>query len=131
MSTLAPPDRAAVPADPAAAQRRRTRARRPPRLGWLRRWPSPIILIALWQIGSLAGAIPEDKIASPTQILATGKELVLDGTLGSETLVSVQRVALGFVIGAVLGLTLAVLAGLSRIGEDAVDPPMQMLRTLP
>jgi sulfonate transport system permease protein len=131
MSTLAPPDRTAVPADPTAAQRCRTRARRPPRLAWLRRWPSPIILVALWQIGSLAGAIPEDKIASPTQILATGKELVLDGTLGSETLVSVQRVALGFVIGAVLGLTLAVLAGLSRIGEDAVDPPMQMLRTLP
>jgi sulfonate transport system permease protein len=75
--------------------------------------------------------IPEEKIASPAQILATGKQLVLDGTLGSETLVSVQRVALGFAIGAVIGVALAVLAGLSRLGEDAVDPPMQMLRTLP
>ena len=44
---------------------------------------------------------------------------------------SVQRVALGFLIGAALGLLLSVVAGLSRIGEDAIDPPMQMLRTLP
>ena len=44
---------------------------------------------------------------------------------------SVQRVAIGFAIGAVIGVALAVVAGLSRIGEDAVDPPMQMLRTLP
>jgi sulfonate transport system permease protein len=37
----------------------------------------------------------------------------------------------GFAVGASIGLVLAVVAGLSRIGEDAVDPPMQMLRTLP
>ena len=131
MSTLAPPHRAAVPADPEAGPRQKARPRRPSRTGWLRRWPSPLILIALWQVGSSLGLIPEEKIASPLQILATAKELVLDGTLGSETLVSVQRVAIGFAIGAVIGVALAVVAGLSRIGEDAVDPPMQMLRTLP
>ena len=58
-------------------------------------------------------------------------ELLQDGTLGAATLVSVQRVGIGFAIGATIGLTLAVVAGLSRIGEDAIDPPMQMLRTLP
>ena len=42
-----------------------------------------------------------------------------------------QRVLIGFAIGATIGLVLAVVAGLSRLGEDAVDPPMQMLRTLP
>ena len=44
---------------------------------------------------------------------------------------SVQRVLLGFVVGAVIGVGFALLAGLSRVGEDAVDPPLQMLRTLP
>jgi sulfonate transport system permease protein len=90
-----------------------------------------VLLLALWQAGSSVGLVPEQKIASPLQILATGKQLVLDGTLGSETLVSVQRVAVGFAIGAVIGVVLAVVAGLNRLGEDAVDPPMQMLRTLP
>src|SRR5512141_1143263 len=131
MSTLAPPHRATAPADPSAAPRPSGRRRRTARLSWLRRWPSPIVLLAIWQAGSSLTIIPEEKIASPLQILATGKQLVFDGTLGSETLVSVQRVGLGFVIGAVSGLALAVVAGLSRLGEDAVDPPMQMLRTLP
>ena len=101
------------------------------RLGWLRRWISPVVIVATWQVLSSAGVIPEDKIASPAQIGATAWELAKDGTLGDATLVSVQRVLAGFVVGASIGLVLAVVAGLSRVGEDAVDPPMQMLRTLP
>jgi sulfonate transport system permease protein len=128
MSTLAPPPRAAAPVEPETST---TPRRRRPRLTWLRRWPSPLVLLVLWQAGSTLGVIPEQKIASPLQVLATARELVLDGTLGSETLVSVQRVAIGFALGAVIGVVLAVVAGLSRLGEDAVDPPMQMLRTLP
>jgi sulfonate transport system permease protein len=89
-----------------------------------------VILVA-WQLLSDAGAIPEQKMASPLQVLGTARDLVADGTLGRETLVSVQRVVIGFAIGALIGLVLAVVAGLNRIGEDAVDPPMQMLRTLP
>src|SRR3954447_10694330 len=140
MSTLAPPERATVPAAADGPTQTSPHRRRRPSLSWLRRWPSPLVLILLWQAGSWLGFIPEQKIASPLQILATGKELVLDGTLGSETLVSVQRVALGFAIGALVGVVLAVVAGLSRLREDAGDPPMpmlgppppmQMLRTLP
>jgi sulfonate transport system permease protein len=46
-------------------------------------------------------------------------------------LASLQRMAIGFGVGASVALILAVVAGLSRLGEYAVDPPMQMLRTLP
>jgi sulfonate transport system permease protein len=101
------------------------------RLSFLRRWISPIALILLWQLLCSAGVIGERTLASPTQIVSTAIDLVQDGTLGTATLISVQRVALGVVIGGAVGLTFAVIAGLSRIGEDAIDPPMQMLRTLP
>ena len=101
------------------------------RLAWLRRWVSPVVIVLAWQVLSSVGVIPEDKLASPAQIGARAWELAVDGTLGSATLTSVQRVLLGFVVGASIGLVLAVVAGLSRIGEDAFDPPMQMLRTLP
>jgi sulfonate transport system permease protein len=87
--------------------------------------------VSLWQLLSSTGVLSDRTIASPATIAGTARHLIADGTLGSATLTSVQRVAGGFVIGAVIGLTLAVLAGMSRIGEDAVDPPMQMLRTLP
>jgi sulfonate transport system permease protein len=116
------------PSDEVRAPARRSAASR---LGWLRRWVSPVVIIATWQVLSSAGVIPEDKIASPAQIGTTAWQLAKDGTLGDATLVSVQRVLAGFALGATIGLVLAVVAGLSRIGEDAVDPPMQMLRTLP
>jgi sulfonate transport system permease protein len=97
----------------------------------LARWVSPFVILLVWQLLSMAGVITEDKIASPTQIAQRAVELVQDGTLGTATLISVQRVALGFLIGATIGLSLAIVAGLSKIGENTVDPPMQMLRTLP
>jgi len=37
----------------------------------------------------------------------------------------------GLAIGLVVGSTLAIVAGLSRAGDAMVDPPVQMLRTLP
>jgi len=121
----------AGPEPPALAPGRRPRRPRRSPLRLLRRWVSPVVIIATWQALSSAGLLDERTIASPAQIAARAVELVQDGTLGAATLVSLQRVGLGFVIGAVVGLSLAVLAGLSRVGEDAVDPPMQMLRTLP
>ena len=114
---------------PSVGVRRRRRAG--PRPAFWRRWVSPVALVALWQLASSTGVLDERTLASPHQIGATFVRLLQDGTLGAASLVSVQRVGLGFAIGASLGLVLAVVAGLSRVGEDAIDPPMQMLRTLP
>ena len=49
------------------------------------------------------------------------------GTLQGAMLVSLERVAIGFALGGGGGLVLAMVAGLSRLGENAVDPLMQML----
>ncbi|HEU4810970.1 MAG TPA: ABC transporter permease [Nocardioides sp.] len=113
------------------ASTRKVRRQRGSRLGFLRRWVSPVAILAVWQLLSSTGLLTEDTIASPAQIGVAAGELVAAGTLQSAILVSVQRVGLGFLIGATIGLVTAVVAGLSRLGEDALDPPMQMLRTLP
>jgi sulfonate transport system permease protein len=107
------------------------RAPRPSPLHRLRRFVSPVVIIAVWQALSSAGVLPERTMASPAQIAGRALDLIQDGTLGSETLVSLQRVVIGFAIGAVLAVVLALVAGLSRIGDDAIDPPMQALRMLP
>lgn len=111
--------------------RRRQLRNHADRLSWLRRWVSPVLIVLSWQTLSSAGILTEDVLASPLQILTTGAELIAEGTLQSATATSISRVLSGFLIGATSGLLLALVAGLSRIGEDAVDPPMQMLRTLP
>ncbi|WP_368732447.1 ABC transporter permease subunit, partial [Proteus vulgaris] len=46
-------------------------------------------------------------------------------------LISLGRVSAGLAIGVTLGTVLALVAGLSKQGEDAVDATLQMVRTLP
>ena len=118
-------------ASPTSARTRSRPRTRRSRFSFLRRWVSPVLIVGVWQLLSSAGVIDERTIASPQQIASTAVDLVQAGTLGTATLVSLQRVGLGFLIGSLIGLSLAIVAGLNRLGEDALDPPMQMLRTLP
>jgi sulfonate transport system permease protein len=112
--------------------RRAARERiRVPRAPGLLRLVSPIVLLLLWQAASSSGLLPERFVASPVKIARTAVDLTTAGTLPDAIVVSLQRVAIGFAIGAAAGVVLALAAGLSRLGENAVDPPMQMLRALP
>jgi sulfonate transport system permease protein len=127
------PAPASVPTPSPGALPGRSRQRGPRRSAWswLRRAASPIALVVLWQLLSSAGVIGERTLASPYTIVTTALDLIKDGTLGEATLVSLQRAGIGFAVGFAAAVVLAVVAGLWRIGDDVVDPPMQMLRTLP
>ena len=94
------------------------------------RWLSPVLLLLLWEAGSRIGLIPERTLAAPSAVLGTLLEMVISGELPSNLLVSFARVAVGLLIGVGLGLALGLIAGLSRSGELAVDPLMQIKRTI-
>lgn len=98
---------------------------------FVRRLVSPLIILLLWQVGSATHVIPATKLAAPATILATFWTLTASGELVKHLLVSLTRVLIGLVAGVSVGAGLALLSGLSRSGEDAVDPVMQGLRTLP
>ncbi|MFF8369703.1 ABC transporter permease [Streptomyces lydicus] len=98
---------------------------------WVRRAAGPVALVVLWQVLSATGVLEGDILASPGTIAATAGDLVSDGTLPSAMLVSLQRVAVGLVLGGVAGVVLALVSGLSRLGEDLVDATVQMLRSIP
>jgi sulfonate transport system permease protein len=88
-------------------------------------------LVALWQLASHFGMIGAETLASPVAVAKSGWHLAANGTLGPAVWISLKRVLLGLAIGVPLGTVLALGAGLSRVGEDLVDAPMQMLRFLP
>ncbi|WP_369030024.1 ABC transporter permease [Streptomyces adonidis] len=106
-----------------------TRRARVPR--WLRRTSGPLLLLALWQVLSSTGVLTADILASPGRIADVGSDLIADGSLGDAMATSLQRVALGLLFGTVIGTGLALVSGLFRVGEDLVDAPVQMLRTVP
>jgi sulfonate transport system permease protein len=95
------------------------------------RWASPVLLLLLWELGSRSGLIPTRILAAPSAVLITLWSMVVSGDLPSNLVVSLARAAAGLAIGLIVGTTLALVAGLSRSGETAVDPLMQIKRTIP
>jgi sulfonate transport system permease protein len=102
---------------------------RVPRL--LRRLVGVVAVIAIWQLLSSTGRLPQTIVGSPAQVWDQGVTLVNNGELGSAIAASLQRVGLGLLIGGAAGIVLALVSGLSRLGEDIVDAPMQMVRNVP
>ena len=110
-------------------------ARRRRHRGWYRLL-SPVAVVAGWQLLSSAGLIPADKLPPPTTVWHTAVSLVTTsspayGTLQNAMLVSLERMAIGFAIGGTVAVLLALAAGLSRLGENTIDPLMQIVRMLP
>jgi sulfonate transport system permease protein len=133
LSALAPPspsdtERSEGPelvAIPAAAGRRRGAPR------WVRRASVPLALVALWQALAVTGMLSAQTLAAPSAIVSKAASMIGDGTLTSAMGASLQRVAYGLLIGGAIGVALALLSGLSRLGEDMIDATVQMLRTVP
>ncbi|QIB42031.1 ABC transporter permease [Streptomyces aureoverticillatus] len=98
---------------------------------WLRRTTGPLLLLGLWQLLSATGALASDVLASPGTIARVAGDLIEDGSLTTAMGVSLQRVAIGLLLGTLVGTGLALVSGLFRIGEDLVDASVQMLRTVP
>jgi sulfonate transport system permease protein len=122
---------AAAPAGSARTRSRRRAGTRRRLASLSRRAAAPIALIVLWQLASTFGWIDSKTLASPLQVWHTAKELSNDGELWPNVLVSLRRVVIGLAIGGAIGTAFGLVAGLSKIGEELVDAPLQMLRTLP
>jgi sulfonate transport system permease protein len=122
-----------LPASPEELGSRRPRRR--VRLGgW--RWVSPLVLLIVWQLTHVFKLISPDKLPPPSMVVSTAYNLAVHptpafGSLQTALLDSLERFAIGFAFGASIAILLALTAGLSRVGDLAIDPLAQMLRMLP
>src|SRR5690606_21565509 len=98
---------------------------------WARRASGPVLLVLAWHFASVSGLLPEQVLAGPSTVISAATALLQTGELQQAMLVSLARAMAGLAIGGTIGVTLAIIAGLFRMGEDLVDAPMQMLRTVP
>lgn len=116
---------------PTRAATRRGTQRRAALRSRLLRIGVPVALVVLWQLASSLQLVAPETLPPPTVIFAALKELIADGELQSAIGVSLVRAATGLAIGGGIGLIAGLLAGLWRIGEEVIDAPLQMLRTIP
>ena len=99
-------------------------------LAW-HRWISPVAVLVIWQLASSTGLLAEDELASPWRVVVAAVDVTASGELPEGLLVSLVRVVIGLALGVSVGAALGLVSGLSRWGGNLVDPPVQMLRTLP
>jgi sulfonate transport system permease protein len=104
---------------------------RPRWLTFLLRCVGPLALLGLWWVGSETGFFSPKFIASPEQVVSQFSDLVASGELQHHVGVSLDRALRGLIIGGSIGLIAGIVAGLSTLGEELLDPAMQMLRTVP
>jgi len=95
------------------------------------RWVSPLVFLAVWEVASRIGVIPTHTLAAPSTVLRSLGDMIVSGELPDNLLVSFERVAVGLTIGVALGIALALATGLSRRAELAIDPIVQINRTIP
>lgn len=91
----------------------------------------PVVLLLAWVAGSASGLLDPRILSAPWTVVTTAGELIADGRLQQNLLVSAQRAALGLFFGVALGTVLALLSGLSRFGEALIDGPVQIKRAIP
>jgi len=91
----------------------------------------PGILVAVWWSVTTFTDISAVILPSPEQVVLAGVELAENGLLSTYILISLQRVLLGFTIGASVGLALGALVGLSRVASQLLSPMLGALRAVP
>lgn len=89
----------------------------------------PAGLILIWQLAVMAAA-PGARTPVPTQIIATGWELIRSGDLPLALLQSLGRVFLGFAWAVGLALVLGALMGTYRTVDRALDPLVESFRPI-
>ncbi len=96
-----------------------------------RQLASVLGLLLLWQVLVQAGRINPLFLPAPLSVLAAMWEMTRSGELPWAVLVSLNRVAQGFVYGAVLGVLLGLVAGSVRWVEDLLDPWVAAVYPIP
>ena len=108
----------------------------------------PVVLVALWEGLSRSGRINPQLLPAPSQIMVKWWETLkpadpfdpaktsflrwlVSGELISDSVASLYRVLVGFLIGAGLALPLGLMMGAYRQAYTLFNPLMQILRPIP
>jgi len=125
-----PGDQAPAPAPMGGQPRSSRRTRRG--LAAVARTVIPLVVVTvLWELVVRAGLIGSTFFPPPTTILSTLWELIQEGEIGTELLISLERVALAFVIGTVPAVLLGCIMGYYPFFYRIVDPLVAVTYPVP
>lgn len=88
------------------------------------------LLFFFWHLGSqaLAEKLPLARLIAPNEALASLKSLLFSGSLTSDILASLKRVAVSLLLALLIGLPVGLALGLSKTLETTSSGALQLLR---
>lgn len=91
----------------------------------------PILLLSIWQIGTMQGFISATILPPPLDVFITAWEMILSGELWTHIWVSSARALSGFLLGGTIGLLLGLFTSSSKFAAALLDSSLQMIRNIP
>lgn len=98
---------------------------------WVRRVAFYLVLLALWEGLARAGIWPPYLLPGPIEVLGTLWGGLARGTFITATLVSLKRLAIGYIISLAIGLLLGLLIGRVKWAEETIGSLVLGLQALP
>lgn len=89
------------------------------------------VALLVWWAVSLSGAVSPDLFPPPQAVWFAAIELYQDGLLFEDLRASLGRAAVGFTIGATLGVGLGLLTSRTRFFRLALNPVLSLCRPIP
>ena len=87
--------------------------------------------IAFWEMMAIMGRVNTFLVSSPSQIYKLFMTYLLDGSLFKHVAISVWETILGFTLGTILGIMIAVFLWWSNMAAKILDPMLVILNALP
>jgi 1,4-dihydroxy-2-naphthoate octaprenyltransferase len=97
---------------------------------WLS-WLSPLLLLLLWEGAVQLGVLNRIFVPPPSEVVVALVDGLIDGSLVADVVVSSERIALGFLLGAIPATLLGIWSGLNRTVYYLVRPLATMLYPVP
>ena len=91
----------------------------------------PLVLLVAWQAVTAAGLAPASMLPPPMLVVRTLLAMAVSGEMASAIGITGTRLALGFLLGALVATVLGALCGVSAAARALLDPLLQSLRSVP
>lgn len=92
---------------------------------------SPLVLLATWEIAVRTGMVDSRFFPEPSAILNVTIDMLKSGELQQHLAISLERVLVGFLLGAVPGVCLGIAMGLMPMLRAAVAPLLDATYPIP
>ncbi len=97
----------------------------------LRRLSGPLLMVLVWWLITRWEWVDTRTLPTPGDVLDAARRTLDSGELGAALRASLLRLLVGTSLGITAGVSIAIVAGLSKLGDDLLDSSMQVVKAIP